>query len=583
MSEPARTRRSRATAAAVAAAVVLVAAWLLTREGRREEGAGLPPRTTSAGAATDPAAPTESAPPALQGSPSSASPRVVLLALESETRKPVVGATWRVGRNDGSARFEGVTGVDGTSPLPSEALADWEQHGLRIWGADRRDESFREPLPAKDGVIEILLDRFHVDHEGVVLDEAGRPVEGAQVAIVYWSRVDSSLHRGEDDVFRTTTDAQGRFRRSAKVWHPETDIMDHHLLVVGALGFVPSSRRLDIRGEKEIVVRLARDREHGTLDIEATTAEGSPARGASVWVGAVPTVPDEPISPDGWVGRMLAEVWREEDDPREPGETWTTIDPTRREAWHHVLGEGGRRTVFPVPVGRVRVQALGGDRRGSADVWVQVLPPPAVTTLALRLEPLRTVRATVRVARDPTWSCAHGVHRHAVALEDWPEPAWQGELPAKPFVFDVPRSVALLRFVTQGHPDAVVALSPTAGDDLDLGTVEVASARVLSGALVWPDGARPEPSSGVRLEDADGVVAETTTYWTSRSGQPWFDFVATRPPGPAARILVRLRESDGEAGKVVRLDGPFDFEAGRLVLHLPPGTPGRRAEDGDPQ
>ena len=35
---------------------------------------------------------------------------------------------------------------------------------------------------------------------------------------------------------------------------------------------------------------------------------------------------------------------------------------------------------------------------------------------------------------------------------------------------------------------------------------------------------------------------------------------------------------DGEAGKVVRLDGPFDFEAGRLVLRLPPGTPGA-AED----
>jgi hypothetical protein len=102
---------------------------------------------------------------------------------------------------------------------------------------------------------------------------------------------------------------------------------------------------------------------------------------------------------------------------------------------------------------------------------------------------------------------------------------------------------------------------------------------VLSGALAWPDGARPEGSSGARLEDGDGVVAATTTYWTSRSGKPWFDFVATRPPGPGARILVRLRESDGEAGKVVRLEGPFDFDSGRLVLRLPPGTPGRSAED----
>ena len=484
--------------------------------------------------------------------------RIALVAAES--RKPIAGARWRISRH-GRSVVEGTSDAGGIARLSARAVDAWEQNRLKIWAEGRRDETFVMPEDARDGAIEIALEKFHVDFSGTVVDGAGRPLVGAHVVVEYWNHM-SSISVQEGDLSRTTTGADGTFRLSAKVWYPDTEGIDGHVLWAGAPGFVPARVAPDKRGESNLVLRLARDVDGGVVEVHALRPDGTPAQDADLWIEGVPERP---------AVRHYAELWRGPTDARPPGfETWTRIGD--RDTWWHRLDADGACTVGSLAPGTRRLQILAGD--SATDLAVDVVAGPNPTRVEVVLEPLRTVAGALRVAQDPSWHCEHEAHEHVVLYDGWPEPPTRRNVASGAFeLTDLPVGVTSMTIVTAGHPHVVVPLS--AEGAAAVGEVLVPSARTVDGLLRWPAGRKPESWSGVRVVDREGTLTEATTFYTSDGG-PFFRLVLPRRPEPDAWIVVRLRMRDGDRSKEVRLDEPHDLTSGRpLDLALPSSVPGR--------
>ena len=318
----------------------------------------------------------------------------------------------------------------------------------------------------------------------------------------------------------------------------------------------------DKRGKDGLVLRLARDQEGQVVELRALLPDGTPARQADVWIGC---------RPRGDPARRFAELWRESGDTRPPGwKTWPRIG--KREAWWLRLDANGCCTLNGVPPGRHRLQVLASGH--AADLEMSVQLAHTAQRVNVTLEPLREVTGAFRVGMDPGWQCRHAAHAHVLHYSDWPAPPEPRVVPSGTFrLTDLPPGVTSLTASTAGHPNVVVELPETG--PAALGELVVPTARVLEGLLRWPRGRKPESWSGVRLVDREGVVASTTTYYTTGGG-PRFDLVLPRRPAPDAWLIVRLRMREGDRSPEVRLDGPFDFVSDRpLDLALPDATPGR--------
>src|SRR5439155_12671765 len=95
---------------------------------------------------------------------------------------------------------------------------------------------------------------------------------------------------------------------------------------------------------------------------------------------------------------------------------------------------------------RVQVRSIAG----SVVVTVDVPRPPAVTRVAVTLEPLRVATGKIRVDRVLGWACEHPKHFHRFHAEDWAplEGYDEGAVPEGTFHLAVPASCAAILIET---------------------------------------------------------------------------------------------------------------------------------------